>query len=423
MFKKLLPILALSFVNILGFSILIPVLPEVVNQFSDTEYAGTIYGLLISSYAFSQFLAAPILGSLSDRFGRRPLLLISQTGTMLSWVIFGLAYYFGDIGVTAQFQLGLFIIAFSRIIDGLTGGNISVGQAWISDMTTPEEKTKAFGLEGAVFGVGFLMGPLLGGLSFSTSYGLLGTAVVAFTISLVTLILMWLKLPESLPLSRRNRDLHFSWKQELRYLDKIGIFWKEKCLRMLLPLRLSYAFLFVCFTTSIILLMERDFQLTPSHMGMVFTVLGVYAFFNQAFVVPRVARALGKVKTFLFGSYVTAFALIFLSAIPILAGTDFSSFLVLILFFLNAYLENYGITSSMTTFRALITTLLPAEKHGLATGVDQSIGSLGQAIAPVIAGSIYDVFSFWSFGLYGVLLLIPAFYATMRVRRGVIGSC
>ena len=142
--KKLMPVLILTFVNVIGFSILIPVLPEVLKYFTG-ESSGLFYGLLLSSYALSQFLGAPILGSLSDKYGRRPILLLSQGGTILSWIIFASAYFIPKDMLVGSVSLPLVVIAISRILDGLTGGNVSVAQAWVSDKTTREEKTKAFG--------------------------------------------------------------------------------------------------------------------------------------------------------------------------------------------------------------------------------------------------------------------------------------
>ena len=137
--RKLFPILLLTFVNVIGFSLLIPVLPEVLIFFTG-ESSGWLYGLLLSAYALSQFVAAPILGSLSDRYGRRSILLLSQMGTLLSWVIFGLAYFIPENWGVGGMSVALLVIMFSRITDGLTGGNVSVAQAWVSDRTTAKEK-------------------------------------------------------------------------------------------------------------------------------------------------------------------------------------------------------------------------------------------------------------------------------------------
>jgi len=156
--KELLPVILLTFVNTLNFSILIPILPFIIKSYG----GGTvIYGIILSTYPFFQFFAAPILGSLSDRYGRRPILLISQAGTMLSWVIFAVAYFVPNVSVGIV-SIPLLIIIISRIADGATGGNSAVASAYLSDITTHEEKTKAFGMVGGVVGLGLIFGPVIG---------------------------------------------------------------------------------------------------------------------------------------------------------------------------------------------------------------------------------------------------------------------
>jgi MFS family permease len=260
MLKKFLPIILLTFVNVIGFSLLIPVLPSVVEGYVGSErLQGVIYGALIASYSLCQFLAAPALGTLSDKYGRKPVLMLSQLGTTLSWVIFGAAYFIPETRVFGL-ALPIFIISLSRITDGLTGGNISVAQAWISDMTTKEEKTKTFASIGAVFGIGFLIGPAIGGLAASTSYGYLGTAVVAFIISLFTLIYMQLYLPESLPEDKRDHELRFHLGRELNVIGKLQEFRDNRVVKSLLFIRIFFAIVFASYTTIVTLYLSNRFR-------------------------------------------------------------------------------------------------------------------------------------------------------------------
>ena len=188
---------------------MIPVLPFIVKSYGG---GSIMYGVLLSMYPLFQFFAAPILGAWSDMLGRRPVLLISQAGTLLSWVIFAVSYvippiYFGPIA------LPLVVIMVSRIADGATGGNNSVANAYITDITKPENRSKIFSYLGGVVGLGLIIGPSIGGFTSSLGIGYLGTALVNMSISLVTLILMYFYLPESrlkwYRLSTHNFDTNF----------------------------------------------------------------------------------------------------------------------------------------------------------------------------------------------------------------------
>jgi MFS transporter, DHA1 family, tetracycline resistance protein len=171
MFRKLLPLLSLSFVNVIGYSLLIPILPGILSRYVPSEENALYFGLLISSYSLFQFLFAPIWGGLSDKFGRKPILLISQIGTCFSWVIFGLAYFIDPSANIFGFNLALLILILARASDGITDGNVSVSNAWIADSTNSEQRARAYGYFGAIFGIGILAGPILGGLTTSTSIG------------------------------------------------------------------------------------------------------------------------------------------------------------------------------------------------------------------------------------------------------------
>src|SRR5512136_1723786 len=201
---RLLTIFFIVFIDLLGFSIILPLLPYYAETYGATPF---IVGMLVASYAAAQLIGAPLLGRLSDRIGRRPVLLLSVAGTFIGFLLLGLAdplgnYLAGLINPAAANTIILGILFFSRILDGLTGGNITVAQAYITDVTDEQNRAKGLGLIGAAFGLGFIIGPVVGG-SLS-QYGYSVPAFVAAAISFLNLVMIFFFLPESLTTERRN---------------------------------------------------------------------------------------------------------------------------------------------------------------------------------------------------------------------------
>src|SRR5512137_2435036 len=183
--KRLFSIILVVFIDLLGFSLILPLLPYYAKTFNASQ---TVTGILIASYAAMQLIGAPILGRLSDRFGRRPILLLSVFGTFAGFLLLG-------------FANALWMLFASRILDGLTGGNLSVAQAYISDVTDEKNRSKGLGLIGAAFGLGFIIGPAVGGLLSTWGYAV--PALAAAGLSGLNLIAVFTWLPESLNEARR----------------------------------------------------------------------------------------------------------------------------------------------------------------------------------------------------------------------------
>ncbi|HEY7506053.1 MAG TPA: MFS transporter, partial [Nitrososphaera sp.] len=188
--RYLFSIILVVFIDLLGFSLIIPLLPYYAQTFNASD---TTIGLLLASYAAAQLIGAPLLGRASDRFGRRPILLISIFGTFLGFLIFG-------------FAKSLVMLFASRILQGLTGGNLSVAQAYITDVTDAKSRNRGLGMIGAAFGLGFIIGPALGGLLSGISYSV--PAFVAAGLSFINLLLIAFWLPESLTPEKRGLLTH-----------------------------------------------------------------------------------------------------------------------------------------------------------------------------------------------------------------------
>jgi MFS family permease len=203
--SRLLPILAVNFVGTLGLSIVLPFLVFVVNGWGGNA---VIYGIVSASYSAFQLVGAPILGRWSDRYGRRRILLLSQGGTLLSWVVFLIAFHLPD-GALAQVTSGplgaftvtlpLIVLLLARSVDGLTGGNVSVANAYLADISTEEDRSANFGKLALVANLGFVIGPALAGLLGGTALGFQLPVLAAIVISIIALAIILLALPESVP--------------------------------------------------------------------------------------------------------------------------------------------------------------------------------------------------------------------------------
>ena len=405
--RKYTPIILLNFVNIVGFTILIPVLPQISSAHSPENLSAIIYGLLISTYALCQFIAAPLLGSLSDKYGRRPLLFISQLGTTLSWLIFGSSYFIPSQSEFFGLSSVLIVILISRITDGLTGGNISVASAWISDITPKENKAEIFGLMGAVFGIGLLVGPTIGGLSYNLfGFGYLSTAFIAFLLSLYTLFQIWKLLPESLPGDRRDRLIEIKLFDELNIWKQYRNFKESKLISNLLILRLFFAFVFASYTTLITLLLINNFGLSSRDVGLLISFIGIFSILNQGLLVRKFVNKFGDLHTVFISIAITLTGLFFITFInPIVNQLPLVTNIAL--FMLDAYLINLGISLAMPAFKSVLTNNVSDTKQGRITGLDESILSLGNGLSPIIAGILFTFINSYSFLTFFIILLIP----------------
>lgn len=403
-FKKYLPIYLLTLVNVIGFTLLIPILPGIVRTYVAEEYVSFGYGLLLSLYAGFQFLAGPFLGSLSDVYGRRKLLFFSQLGTALSWIVFAAAYFIPSEAEIFGLPLALIVIGISRITDGITGGNVSVANAWVSDITKPERKTKVFGQIGALFGLGFLFGPALGGYTIASEYGYLLTGGVAFLISFVTLIFIYFYLPESLPKSKRDTRVDASILDDFNIFKQLKGFKNQQLIWDLALLRTFFSIVFATYTTIIILIYESEFGISSLVLGFLLSLIGIFSFVNQAYVGPALASKLGDARSIYVSFIILFFSLALIPFIPSGQGSINAGFWLLTI---NAYFLNIGISLGMPTFKTLFSKSVSERKQGKIIGIDESLLSFGNSVAPILSGFIYVFLYRNIFFLFALLLAVP----------------
>jgi DHA1 family tetracycline resistance protein-like MFS transporter len=272
--RPLLVIFLTILVNLIGFGIIIPLLPFYAETFGASPLA---IGLLFASFSVCQLIASPLLGHWSDRLGRRPILIFSLIGTVVSFVMLALAH-----------SLTLLFVA--RIVDGLSGGNITTARAYIGDVTTEENRARAFGMLGAAFGLGFIIGPGLGGLFARISY----TAPIwaAALITVVATVLAWLWLPETV--HRVHAVAGSPWKalRDLRH---------RPALRLLFTIDFLYWGSFAVYQTTFALFGERRFGFDATHIGYLLSAFGFLGVVVQGGFVGSVVRRIGERRTLTIG--------------------------------------------------------------------------------------------------------------------------
>jgi len=371
--SPLLPIFLIVMVDVLGLTIILPLLPFYAERLGASP---TVVGLLVSTYAACQLVAGPVLGQMSDRVGRRPLLLVSQMGTFIGFLILAWAGFNGL----------LWLVFVSRVIDGLTAGNLSLAQAYISDVTRPEERAKSFGVIGVAFGVGFLIGPAISGFLsiFGYEYPVFAAAALSFTSILSTYFL----LPSApvIPESEKREGPAPPAGRRLRVLDwgHYATYFKRPALASLLWQFFSFTFTFAIFMSGFALFAERRYTWNGhpfgvKEVGYVFAYVGFLGIILQGGLIGRLVRKFGEEKL-VFSGFVTAtvgFALMgFTYRLPgLLVASSIASF-------------GTGVLRPALT--SLITQRAARDEQGVVLGLTQSLMSVAQIIGPVIAGFLID---------------------------------
>ncbi len=393
---------------------MIPVLPFIVKEANAPEY---VYGLLLSAYSFFQFIGSPFLGKLSDSRGRKPILVLSQFGTLLSWVIYGVAYFvaydvlevyqYDFMGKVFFYSLPLIIIAFARIADGLTGGNISVTNAYVSDITTLEQKKTIFGTLGGIVGIGFVIGPAIGGLTSGYNengeFEYLGTILTAAGVSLIALLSILFFLKESLPIEKRREYKKHNFIKSFNIVKRVNSLNPKYIVKQVLVLKSLMSATMAFYIATIVLYVIELFDFTPFGTGIFLLVAGIFLGFNQAVLFKKVVLKIGELYTLIIGFSLTALGLVLITLTDIL-------WIYMILY----YILNLGLSLSFPVFNSLISQHADEDKQGEIMGISESIQSISNAIFPVIATAIYG---FIGYNIYFFLALIPlaGSFVTMRL--------
>jgi MFS family permease len=361
-----LAIFMIVFVDVLGLGITIPVLPLFAqNQLGAAAWQITT---LTSVFFLAQFLASPFLGRLSDRFGRRPVLILSQAGSLAALLLNGAAPVLG-------------FLYLSRLIDGFTGGNISVAQAYLSDVTEAKNRARGLGLIGAAFGLGLILGPAFGGL-VAASFGPRVPFFIAAGVSGLTITLSTLLLPESLTPERRQRE-HATARSVPRAPSVVLLRRPAVALLLFVAFGLQFSFftfqtVFVLWMSSVILPHASQSEVTQA-VGWLLALRGVFGVLTQLWLVGPAVRRLGELKLMLLGIFADGVGLALIAVMPSMPSV-----------ILNAPLLALGGGLALPALVALLTYAAPLDGRGQAIGLGQSASALGSVLGPIVSGFLYE---------------------------------
>ena len=345
MTRPLLIIFLTIFVNLVGFGIIIPLLPFYAVTFGASP---VVIGLLFAIFSLCQLVAAPVLGDLSDRYGRRPVLIFSLAGTVVSFVMLALAH-----SVSMLFA--------ARIVDGLSGGNISTARAYVADITEPKDRARAYGLIGAAFGLGFILGPALSGVLSGVSY----TAPIwaAAGLTLVAAVMAWLWLPETVHRAQAGTGNPLSYVPALL---------RRPLVRRILAIDYVYWLAFAIFQTTLSLFAARRFGFGPVQTGYMFAAFGLLGAVIQGGLIRPVVRRLGDKPTFLMGLGFGVFGLLAVAFAP--SVSSFALALVPVAI---------GIGLGHPTMSSLVSLVARGDEQGRVQGAASAVESLGRTIGPI----------------------------------------
>lgn len=371
--KRLFSIILVVFIDLLGFSLILPLLPYYAELFHANA---AVTGLLVASYAVAQLLGAPVLGRLSDRYGRRPILLASVLGTFVGFLLLG-------------FASALWMLFASRIVDGLTGGNLSIAQAYITDVTSPKERAKGLGMIGAAFGLGFIIGPATGGLLSQWGYAV--PAFVAAGISFTNLVLIYAWLTESLPPERRNI---IPQERPAVNLAALLVALRRPFTGSLLITRFFFGVAFATFQTVFSLYALTKFGLSAAQTGYILAYVGVLSVITQGFLVGWISNRVRE--------DILIVACVALMAASLVGWALASSVLALLVIMVPTAFSG-GLLNTLLS--ATLTKAVDVKETGGILGLSASIEGATRIIAPVTGGVLLQQLGTWAPGVFSAVLM------------------
>lgn len=402
--KPLIIIFITVFLDLVGFGIVIPALPYYVegDAFRATPFD---IGLLFASYSLMQFVFAPVLGSLSDRYGRRPILFFSLLGSAVGYLLIGYA-------------VALWMVFAGRIISGITGGNISTAQAYIADVTTRENRARGMGLFGAMFGLGFIFGPAIGGIL--SRYGIEVPFLFAAVLTFVNAVLLYFILPESI----KKNSYGKTGKRKNRLAELVESL-KDTRFGTLTAVYFFLVTSFSIMTYAFVLFTMFRFGYNAEQNGYIFAFIGLLAVIFQGGLFSRLAHRFGEIPLTIAGCLTMMTSLFLIPYVsPHFGGLSGLLFAVALL--------SIGNAMASPALSSLASKISHESEQGKALGVMQSGASLARAIGPAVGGILLNNAlnqvddstvqrTFWTAAaIMIVAVLIAVYFARVEQRQVVV---
>lgn len=377
--RRLIPILGITFVDIIGFSMLIPMLPYFVTHFGASAF---VVGLLFAVFQLCQLLSAPLWGSVSDRIGRKFVLIVSQIGATIGWTMLA-------------FSPNIAWVFVARVVEGVSGGNIGITQAYVADLVAPRERARAFSFIGATFGAGMIFGPVIGGVLFAR-YGFKAPFLAAAGLQLLTLALTVIFVPES----RKRED-----RKRVGLREALAVL-RTREMRMLLAQKLALSLALYGWYSASALYLQRQLGFTLVRTDYFFAFFAVLAVVMNVGAVGRTSKSVGDRRMANAGLTLLLAAFLvmpFVHSIAMLAGV------LGVLFALGSALSQNGMT-------ALISARATDQQQGTVLSVGSSLDSLSGIVAPPISTGLL--------GAYGPAYAgaEPAFFAVAALAMGLAAT-
>ncbi|MCU0343374.1 MAG: MFS transporter [Ignavibacterium sp.] len=381
------------FIDLLGFGILIPILPSFsVKELNIDEAA---IGIAIAIYSFVQFLFNPILGKLSDKYGRKPVIVVCLFLNAIGYIVF-------------SFTHSYILLLVSRVIAGIGGSSIGVAQAYIADITTRENRSKGMGLIGAAFGLGFVFGPLIGGLLAGFGYAVTGYVAAGF--SLIAFLLTIIYLPESIKNKLNNEKIEPQLRRKIFDFPAMKKILQKPDLAVLILLFFILTFSFANIYGTFALLGLKVYGFTDMQNGYMFGIVGMTSAIVQGGLIGRINKLMTKKMILMIGSLLI---MLTLALIPY-AGTFIGLAIVSVVL-------SYGTGTFQPTVLSLISEVTSETEQGITLGINQSLSSFARVLGPLWGGFAFEYlgypFPFITGSIFTfIIFLLTIFYLPKKIK-------